>query len=548
MRRILLVAALFGSSPALAGKGLFKRADRGPVETAPAVEPAEGSLWDYIEEIEGSVPADEAVAPSEELDAERTAERSFLATGGPSTASLDIYEDPEGATADDPLHLRKIDPSEFDIPIVVNDDVVRWMNYFTGSGRKYYAKWLARSTRYRPMMYEKLDAAGLPRDLVYLSMIESGYATHAYSRAAAVGLWQFITPTGREWDMRVDWWVDERRDPELATEAATRFLGYLNKKFGHWYLAWAAYNGGPGRVGRAIERHGTKDFWELVEKNAFPGETDNYVPKLLAAAIIGKHPERYGFTGIEFQDRLVYDTVKVGPNVGIDVLARCAGISQEEFQSLNPHLRRWALPPDGDDYTIRVPLETGPTFLAALDKVPPSERLTYRRYKVARGDTLGVIAARHGVSVNDITRFNRIKNANQIYVGMELVIPAPGANPPPSALASTAGSAPPAKPKARKSTHTVGRGEALSTIARKYGVSTADLKRWNHISNANHIQAGQRLTVYTSSTTWQTVTVKRGDSLGRIAQRNGCTVAELKSWNGLRSSTIHPGQKLKVRR
>jgi len=230
------------------------------------------------------------------------------------------------------------------------------------------------------------------------------------------------------------------------------------------------------------------------------------------------------------------------------VLARCAGISQEEFQSLNPHLRRWALPPDGDDYTIRVPLETGPTFLAALDKVPPSERLTYRRYKVARGDTLGVIAARHGVSVNDITRFNRIKNANQIYVGMELVIPAPGANPPPSALASTAGSAPPAKPKARKSTHTVGRGEALSTIARKYGVSTADLKRWNHISNANHIQAGQRLTVYTSSTTWQTVTVKRGDSLGRIAQRNGCTVAELKSWNGLRSSTIHPGQKLKVRR
>ena len=548
MRRILLVTALFGSTPAFAGKGIFKRANRPPVESAPAVAPPDGSLWDYIEEIEGSVPADEAVAPSEELDAERTAERSFLATGGPTTASLDIYEDPEGATADDPLHLRLIDPSEFDIPIVVNDDVIRWMNYFTGSGRKYYAKWLARSTRYRPMMYEKLDEAGLPRDLVYLSMIESGYATHAYSRAAAVGLWQFITPTGREWDMRVDWWVDERRDPELATEAATRFLGYLNKKFGHWYLAWAAYNGGPGRVGRAIDKHGSKDFWELVEKNAFPAETDNYVPKLLAAAIIGKHPERYGFTGIEFQDRLVYDTVKVGPNVGIDVLARCAGISQEDFQELNPHLRRWALPPDGDDYTIRVPVETGKTFLAALDKVPPSERLTYRRYKVARGDTLGVIAARHGVTVDDITRFNRIQNANHIYVGMELVIPAPGATLPPGALASTAGSAPAAKPKPRKSTHTVGRGEALSTIASKYGVSTADLKRWNHISNANRIQAGQRLTVYTSATSWQTVTVRRGDSLGIIAQRSGCTVAELKSWNGLRSSTIHPGQTLKVRR
>lgn len=553
MRRTLLLTALLLSGPAWAKRNKTKAKDRAavaaPAADAPAIEPAEGSLWDFIEEIEGALPADEAVAPSEELDAERIAEEAFLQRGTASDrVALEYYQDPAGLTADDPLHLRLVNPDEFDIPIVINDDVIRWMRYFTGSGRKYYTKWLGRSTKYRPMMYEKLDAAGLPRDLVYLSMIESGYATHAYSRAAAVGLWQFITPTAREWGMRVDWWVDERRDPEMATDAAVKFLGYLNKKFGHWYLAWAAYNGGPARVSRAIKKHGTKDFYELVEKNAFPSETDNYVPKLVAAAIIGKHPERYGFTGIEFQDRLVYDTVQVGPNIGIDVLARCASMSQEEFQALNPHLRRWALPPDGKDYTLRVPKGEGRAFLTALDKVPPAERLTYRRYKVAKGDTLGKIAARHGVSVQDITRFNRIRNANRIYVGMELVIPAPGGAPPPAALASTAPGPAAKKPSTRKVSHTVRRGEALSVIAAKYGVKQSDVMRWNKISNANKVYAGQTLVIYTSAASWSTYTVRSGDSLGRIAQKQGCSVSDLKSWNNLRGSTIYPGQKLKVQR
>lgn len=557
MRRTVLLSALLLSGPAWAKRTKAKIRQRveSPAAAADAlaVEPAEGSLWDFIEEIEGTLPADEAVAPSEELDAERTAEAAFLQEASSVAAGPDpaeYYEDPAGVTADDPLHLRMIDPTEFDIPIVVNDDVVRWMQYFTGSGRKYYRKWLARSSKYRPMMYEKLEAAGLPKDLVYLSMIESGYATHAYSRAAAVGLWQFITPTAREWGMRVDWWVDDRRDPEMATDAAVKFLGHLNKRFGHWYLAWAAYNGGPARVDRAIRNHGTKDFYALVEKNAFPRETDNYVPKLVAAAIIGKHPERYGFTGISYQDRLSYDTVQVGPNIGIDVLARCAGMTQEAFQALNPHLRRWALPPDGKSYTLRVPKDKGRTFLAALDQVPPSERLTYRRYKVAKGDTLGKIAARHGVSVQEVTRFNRIKNANRIYVGMELVIPTAGATPPPGALASTAPGPSAKKSTKKKVTHTVRRGEALSVIASRYGVKQSDIMRWNKIRNANKVYAGQKLVIYASGTSsaWSTYTVRSGDSLGRIAQRQGCSVSDLKSWNGLRSNTIHPGQKLKVRR
>ena len=160
-------------------------------------------------------------------------------------APIAFYTDPVAHLAADPLHLKDIDPNQFDIPVVVNDSVVKWLKYFTGPGRKWYGKWLARSGKYWPMMHEKLDAAGLPPDMVFLSMIESGYATHAYSHASAVGLWQFMAATGKGYDLRVDWWVDERRNPERATDAAIEYLTHLKKRYGHWYLAWAAYNAGP---------------------------------------------------------------------------------------------------------------------------------------------------------------------------------------------------------------------------------------------------------------------------------------------------------------
>ncbi len=547
MRSLLLSIALSLSPAALAAPD------------GAALEPPEGSLWDRIEDVEGVVPTGEAIEESEELYSARSLESSFIdLVVQEMTPPVNFYRDPVEVLSVDPLHLDRVNPAEFDIPIVINDDVIRWMKYFTGPGRKYYQRWLARSTRYRPMMYEKLDAAGLPRDLVYLSMIESGYATHAYSSAAAVGLWQFIAPTGKQYDLRIDWWVDERRDPMRATDAAIGFLGDLYNKYDDWYLSWAAYNGGPGRVNKGIASFGTRDFWELVERNAFAKETDNYVPKLLAAAIIGKHPERYGFTDIEYQEPMAMDAVKVGPNIGLDVLARCAGITQEELQELNPHLRRWALPPDPAEQTIYVPRSTGTTFLAALEKIPPQERLTYTRHKVQSGESLGNIAAKYGSSVEAISSVNRITNPNRIYVGMELVIPASGAEIPPEALTSTSGgSSSPTRsapaPATRSSsqqtvTHTVKSGEALSTIAETYGVKTSDLMRWNQISNANRVYAGQKLKVYTSAAQWSTYTVKRGDSLSQIASRNGCTTEQLKSWNNLSSSTIYAGQKLKIKR
>lgn len=560
-----------------------------PSEEAEAwPQPAEGSLWSYVEG--GALatdppPSAEEVQESSELAEARRMEESFL-TRLRVNPPIEFYKNPVAALEHDPLHLDKVDLAEFDIPIDVNADVIRWMNYFTGKGRKYYARWLARSTAFRPMMYEKIRAAGMPDDLVYLSMIESGYSTGATSSAAAAGLWQFIPSTGRLYDLRVDSWLDERRDPEASTDAALAFMKDLYRQFGDWRLVWAAYNGGPGRVTRGIQRHGTKDFWDLVAKNAFASETDNYVPKLMAAAIIGKHPERYGFTGIEYQPRLERDTIRVEEGMfGLDVLAEAAGVSVEELRALNPHIRQMAVPPEGT--FVHVPRGRGESFAANVAAIPPEKRLTFREHRVGKGETLGTIARKYGVNVSDLQAANHIRNPNLISVGQKLVIPGAGVPARAVASASSAKSAPAsdaapeaeAKPAAKSSAgakssakssssskslvntagsgnappkttlnwHTVQRGETLSAVATKNGVSTADLMRWNGLSNANHIEAGQKLKVYTPNSAWTTHTVRSGETLSQIASRYGCTVAELQSWNRISGTRINAGQKLKIK-
>ncbi len=547
MRPLVLSLALSLLPLTAVARPAMKPAPAESIEEAPAIEHSEGSLWSYVEAVEGAVPDTDAVEASEELDAARALEAAHLADAVErSRPPRAFYESPGDVLKADPLHLSAIDPSEFDIPVVVNDDVIRWMKYFTGTGRKHYSRWLERSGRYWPMMYAELDKAGLPRDLVFLSMIESGYSTHAYSRAAAVGLWQFISPTAKEWGMRVDWWVDERRDPVLATQAATRFLGHLRKQTGHWYLAWAGYNGGPARVSRAVKRHGTTDYWTLVEKNAFPSETDNYVPKIIAAAIIGHHPERYGFTGIEKEKPMQVETVEVGHSITVDVLARCAGLSTEKLQALNPHLRRFALPPEPSNQRINLPKGTSGRFLAALDKVPPSERIAFARHKVAKGENLSRIASTYGVSVSELQRVNRIKNANRIYVGMELVVPGVPAGSA-KTLTASAGTGT-TRSKAKSVTHIVRKGESLSGIAGKYGVKQSDVMRWNKLSNANRIYVGQKLRLYEPASRWTSYTVRKGDTLSSIASRNKCSVSDLKGWNDLSGSRIYVGQKLKIRK
>ncbi|MBW2256464.1 MAG: transglycosylase SLT domain-containing protein, partial [Deltaproteobacteria bacterium] len=397
----------------------------GPDLNAPAEESAEEGVWTWVARMEGEVPDPNMVEAVEERFEEQLAESALIDDLGGVDVPRGFYEDPAAELAGDPLFLDLVDPSEFDIPVVVNDQVEKWVRYFTGDGRKYYERWMRRSTRYRPMMYAALEEAGLPSDLVYLSMIESGYNAHAYSHAHAVGLWQFIPSTGRLYGLRVDWWVDQRRDPALSTEAALDFLAELHEMFGGWELAWAAYNGGPGRVRRAIASAGTDDFWEIATGSSLHSETENYVPKLMAAAIIGKHLDRYGFTDISYEDELLYDTTSVEGMVEVAVLARCGGMEERAFRYLNPALRRWATPEGTTE--IRVPVGKGEAFLAALDDVPHADRLTFVRYKVRRGDTLTAIAARYGVDVADLVRVNTLRNANRIFVGMTLVVPTSGA-------------------------------------------------------------------------------------------------------------------------
>ena len=331
-----------------------------------------------------------------------------------------FYQDPQKTLVPKDLPLGFVDENDFDIPIVINSSVEKWIAYFTGSGKKHYQKWLERGGRYTPMMIKKLKKAGLPQDLIYLSMIESGFSTYAHSSASAVGLWQFIKTTGSENGLRIDWWVDERRNPEKATDAAIRFLSYLHRKFDNWYLAWAAYNGGPGRVGRAITKYEERDFWTLVDKNAFPAETDNYVPKIIAAAIVGKYADKYGFSLDNKMKPLDYDTVEVGPNYSIASLAKAADMTDEKFLEYNPQYLRWALPTTPDKHQIHVP--NGEVFLKRVKKIAIVDKTPHQKHTVQKGENLGIIAKKYGTTVQSIQTVNKIKNPNSIRVGTTLII------------------------------------------------------------------------------------------------------------------------------
>jgi membrane-bound lytic murein transglycosylase D len=481
----------------------------------PALDSGTESIWDRIEAIDGQVPSPEVVEASRELLEERSAEVRFLDEEGAENLldALDWYRDPISHLHADPLYLDRIEVAEFDLPIRVNDDVKKWMRYFLGSGRKYYRRYLARSTRYRPMIEASLKARGMPLDLFYLSMIESGFSPHAYSSAGAAGLWQFMSATALAYDLRVDWWIDERRDPERATDAATRHLQDLHRTFGDWYLAAAAYNAGAGRIRRAMTKTGPGDFWFVAKPGILPEETRNYVPKLIAAAIIGHHPTRYGFTDIQYETPLGYDKVQVPASTTVASMAKCASLSQDDFGALNPALRRWALPPDPASYTIKVPKGAGEDFRACVSRLPPTERIAFTRHKVRKGESLGSIAKRYGVSADALAAANDLTNRHRLVVGMELVIPgASGASTPvrvsssvPTTSASASGEGTRKVKETRTTWHTVRPGENLAGIAARYGVSVADLKAWNGIRNANHIEAGQRLKIHRS--TWVTASV-----------------------------------------
>jgi membrane-bound lytic murein transglycosylase D len=481
-------------------------------------------------------------------------------------SALDSLMIVEPGTALPEFDAGDLDQPTWDLNVQAYADHPRvqyYVEYFTGKAHDRFQIWLERMPRYEGMAREQLTSRGLPGDLVYLALIESGFSTVAVSRSRAVGMWQFMSATGKGYGLRVNAWVDERRDPVKATEAAARYLTDLTRQFGSHYLAAAAYNGGPGRVGRGLMRisalQGAGDeavdptsddmFFELAETSSIHQETKDYVPKLIAAALVAKNPGQYGFTVPDDVEPFPLDSVMVQGGTGLDLIATLADTSLEAIRDLNPHLLRGITPPGGR-YAVRLPAGSMAKVTAAYAATPPTERPAVLAHVVKRGETVSGIAARYGVSTDLLMSSNRVARARSLQVGTTLYIPSTASSLPSTAFYE-------AEPVSRSPiTHIVRRGETLSEISRKYNVAMATIRANNGIGRNNVIRAGQKLTVRTGGGSTaasraraaaSTHTVRRGETVGQIAERYGVGQSALIRVNSLgRSATIRVGQRLKI--
>ncbi len=407
--------------------------------------------------------------------------------------------------------------AEYDIPIDVNEAVVGYIRFFQSrAARPHFVKWLGRSHRYMERYRAILKEAGLPQDTVFLAMIESGFGNFAYSRARASGPWQFIAATGKSFGLKQDFWVDERRDPEKSAHAAARYLKQLFEQTGDWRLAWAGYNAGVGRIYKARKK-GFDDFWEMA---ATPGrkvlrdETKGYVPKLMAAAILTKHPEVFGFKAEEIEPHTwtEYEPVTIPSPTLLSVVARAAEVSERDIIDLNPELRRACTPPR--PYELKIPKGQLEAFAKNWPALQGKSRMTFAGHVVRRGDTLSSIALRNGVPVQGIMEMNGLRTGKKLRVGQELLIPKPiGAGPalaartPEPARRLETGSRPqhltqvasaPVPANRPKTTLKVAAGDTLWSISRKFGVELDELCKWNGIDNPRRhkLMVGAQLVVY----------------------------------------------------
>jgi membrane-bound lytic murein transglycosylase D len=418
--------------------------------------------------------------------------------------------------------------AEYDIPIEINEDVIQYVRFFQGPGRQWYQRWLARAHRWVPIMRPILAEEGVPLDLVYLAMIESGFSPFAYSWARASGFWQFISETGKRYGLRNDFWTDERRDPIQSTRAAAKYLRFLRKDVGDWYLAWASYNAGEGKIRKAIAKYHTTNFWELARAGKYlKKETKHYVPKLIAAAIIAKHPERFGFSDTEEEGPFAYDEVEVPDATDLQVVAKATGAPVEALQQMNPSLRRWCTPParEGKGYRIKIPVGTKDNYLAEFSRLEPSERLTFRYRRVNKGDNIRSLAKEFAADPDAILKMNGVANAKSLKAGLDLIIPVSTAvaeKHPDRAIAwneprpprhgrhgravrgggaAVARAAPaPSGPRVAHESPTglkyvVRSGDTLWSIARHFRVDVEDVKEWNNLSDRGHhsLQVGRSL-------------------------------------------------------
>jgi len=514
-------------------------------------------------------PALYTLVPPEEL----AAELRLAADSAADEAVLEALDDarPADDDAEEPLPAT---PVTWDIDVDTyhdHDRVQYYLDFFQGTGRERMGIWLTRMPRYERMIRERLQEQGLPGDLVYLALIESGFSNSATSRSKAVGMWQFMKGTAKGYGLRVDSWVDERRDPYLATAAAARHLRNLSDRFGSLYLAAAAYNAGAGKVSRGVRRLPDDDadslnsdatFFRLYDTKLLRRETKDYVPKLIAAARIAKEPSRYGFA-VEAAEPATYDSIIVPTMTGLDVIARLADTTVAAVRELNPEYLRLATPP-GVHSVVRIPAGRGPTTLAAFEQLPPERRITFLEHTVARGQTLSGIAARYGVSTRLVIEANPRVSGRKLRPGQRIIVPTGGA----ISTSVARRMADPVEPAASSPSgfHRVRRGETLSGLAAEYGVTVRQLRAWNALGEDGLVRAGQRLRVVAprpprAHSAVRVATagssamasgermhhVRRGETLTGLAKRYGVSVQALRKANGMSSGdALRAGATLKI--
>jgi membrane-bound lytic murein transglycosylase D len=469
----------------------------------------------------------------------------------------------------------EIKTTKSDLPLMLNDQVAMFINYFSSTkGRHTLEHGLTRAGRYRDMISETFKQEGVPQDLIYLAMAESGFQPLAVSRASARGMWQFMSGSGVIYGLNRNWWVDDRQDPEKSTRAAARYLKELYAQLGDWYLAMAAYNTGAGNVQRAVERTGYADFWELYRRGVLPQETRNYVPIIVAVTIMAKNPAQYGLENVVPDKPVPADQVTINYPVDLRLVAECLDTSESYLQELNPSLLRLTTPKD-QTFTLHLPAGSKDKYQAAIALIPPDMRTFWRYHRVEYGESLASIAHKYHSSTALIAEANNLPD-DEVKAGSKLIIPiAPG----------KAGDA---AAYSKKATHyKVRKGDTVGSIADDFEVPVDKLRKWNHL-RGNTVAVGRTVVIYRpvsggagsevasgggdpapskagkdgkatklaksgskSSASQQSATfhkVQPGETLSSIAQSYNTTVASLRKNNSNLSANLRAGEVLVIRK
>ncbi|MDG1734121.1 MAG: LysM peptidoglycan-binding domain-containing protein [Thalassotalea sp.] len=466
--------------------------------------------------------------------------------------------DKDSAVISDDLWDRVRSQLHFDIP--QNSKVIAQRNWYAKHD-SYMDRVAKRSEPFIYYIVEELEKHNMPMELVLLPIVESAYDPFAYSHGSASGMWQFLSGTGKDFGLKQDWWYDGRRDVVASTQAAIKYLTYLHKYFdGDWLLALAAYNSGQGRVARAVKDNARKgkptDFWNL----RLPKETRDYVPKLLALADLIKRPDDFNLKLYAIDNKPVISKVDIGSQLDLALAADLAGLTINQLHALNPGFNRWATAPNGP-HSLLIPKNKEEAFKTGLAKLGKDDRLSWQRYKIKNGDNLGAIANRFNTTVTVIKEANNLAN-NWIRAGKYLLIPTAAQSLDKYKSYEQVRKTKIAKKgSGNKVTHTVKSGDTLWDIGQKYKVTSKEIAKWNGFAPKDMLRLGQKLTIWTGSTTASKSTaatgksvmrninykVRNGDSLDRIANKFKVSISDIEKWNKLnRKKYLQPGQMLKL--